>query len=768
MTEHVQISPPGDVADEPITAARQALEAGRLDEAERRFRLLIDGPMATEAQKGIGDVLFRKGRLAKAADTYRTALKLRPNWPEVENNLGGVYKAQGNTSAAEQQFRRALSINPLLSAAGNNLGVLLAEKGELIEAATRFKDALSLPFPKPEVRQNLARALMQLGRIEEAAAEFVRAMEENPEDPETLLGMARLRRETGRPSEALELARKALQLRPGFAEAYLEMGEAALALDKLEDAVIYCRHAVEVSPNAAKAHEALGSALLNYGALQEAELYLRRALALTPRSAPVLVKLGSLLEQQDRSKDAEKNYRDALEINRDYVPALNCLGNLLLKQRRPQQAVLYFGRVSELCPDDALAHSNLAAALNDLHRHAEAADACRKAIELNHDLAEAHQNLGAIQQTLGQLDEACASYERALELKPNLVQTIFSLANLKTQASSDSMLNNIATLLKSERLSDAARAQLYFALVNIHNTSGNYEAAFQAAIEGNALEMRRQPYEPAKLERLVSELKGTFTSGFFDKRKSYGATSDRPIFIVGVPRSGTTLVEQVLASHPEVFGAGEIAILPNLAGNLKQWARTTREFPRGLLEFEEPDVLRLAGAYRRHTRDLAGPTRRVTDKMTSNIFYLGLIALLFPRAKIIYCRRDPFDLFISNYFMLFRRPMPYSTSQESFAHFYNLQQSIFAHWQAVLPLKIHELKYESFVADQETQTRALLQHCELDWDARCLNFHLTERPILTGSDIQVRQPLYKSSVGRARPYMKYLDVLNASLTNATR
>lgn len=751
---------------EHLAAAQRALQLGNLGEAEQEFRSLLGSPSATAGHKGLGDILWRKGLLQQAAEEYRAALKLRPDWAEVENNLGSVHKAEGNRAAAEQHYRRAISIAPSLAAAHSNLGVMLAENGNLTEAVAHFRNALASSPANMAVRSNLGTALLQLGRIEEAIIEFQSVLEASPNDAEALIGLARAMRLSGRPEKGFELARKALQSQPGFADAYLEAGEAALALGLHNDALAFCRQAVEASPKSAVAHEALGSALALYGVPQEAEFHLRRSLELLPNSASVLAKLGQLLAQQGRGKEAEERYRAALGIDPDHVPTLNQLANLALKQRKPAEALPYFERVRRLHPDRAVAHSNLAFALHDLGRHQEAIEACHEALKLNPDLAEAYQNLGAAQQTLGQLIDARASYERAVELRPDLVESIFSLSNLDAGAAGEGMLANIAALLKSEKLAESAKAQLYFALVRLHESKGEHDAAFNAAVEGNALEARRQTYDPAIYEQMAAALRTTFTAKFFKDRESYGIASERPIFIVGFPRSGTTLTEQILASHPDVFGAGELPIVPSLAADLRRWGRTARQFPQGLADLKEPEVLRLAGAHRRYTRNLAGTGRRVTDKMTSNIFYLGMIALMYPQAKIVYCRRDPLDLFVSSYFMLFRNPIPYRTSQQSFAHFYKLQESLLEHWRSVLPMPILELQYERLIDDQEGQSRALLSHCDLEWDPRCLDFHLVNRPILTGSDIQVRKPLYKSSVGRAKPYLDRLRELRALLGEA--
>ncbi len=764
MPHSVDTTPAGaGDAESAIRQARQALEAGRFEAAERLFLALTGTSSAADAHKGIGDVLLRQGRLGRAAEAYRAALQLRPGWPEAENNLGNVWKLQGDKEKAEEHYRRALSQNPLLAAAGNNLGVLLAEKGQIDEAVARFRAALLGPSPVREARRNLATALFQLGRIEEARAEFEGALAENPEDPDTLAGMARLLHATGKAEEALRLACEALKQRPGFGAAYLEAGAAALALGDAQTALPYCRQAVETAPNNAEAHEALGCALLALGMPQDGEHHLQRALALAPKLPLALIELGKLYEEQDRLGEAEEKYQAALAADPENALAMTHLGNLAFNRKKPAEALQYFERARKLRPGVAAAQNNLARTLHELGRHQEAAEAFRKAIALNPHRAEPHQNLGAILQTLGRFDEARASFERALELDPDLAQAIYALSSLAPGASREALLPRIERLLAKDKLAEETKAQLYFAKVRLCEHRGDHDAAFAAAVAGNAIEARRESYDAVRFERLAAGIKETFVPEFFARRRSYGSVADSPIFIVGVPRSGTTLIEQVLASHSRVFGGGELPFLPQLADDLPRWGRARRTFPHGLADLHEPEVLRLAGAYRRYTRGLAGASFRVTDKMTSNLFYLGLAALLFPRAKIVYCRRNPFDLFISAYFTQFRTPIPFTTEQKSFAHYYLIQESLLAHWRRVLPLEIHEVEYENFVAGQEAQTRALLQYCGLDWEARCLNFHLTERPIRTSSDTQVRRPLYRSAVGRAAPYRKYLGELEAAL-----
>ena len=759
-----EIETAGASNDGAIATAREALMAGNLDEAQKQFSALMNGPAAAEAHKGIGDVLARQGRLAKAEQAYRSALRLRPDWPNAWNNLGNILKMKGDTAGAEQHYRRALAISPRFAEANNNLGVLLAEKGALNEAADRFRDAALASPPVKEARRNLATVLSQLGRPEEALLEFERALESDPGDGQTLVAKARLLRLLDRPDEAYELAREALSLLPGDGKAYLEAGLAALAAGKPEAAAPYCRHAVEITPTSAEAHEAVAAALLAYGAPQEAELHFRRALALAPNSASALFKLGNLCEQQGRLKEAEENYRSAIKAAPNAIPARNSLGSLLLHQGKPADALTEFEKVLEIDPKSASGHSNRGAALGDLNRYEEAVAACELALQLNSNLAEAYVNLGATKQTLGDLEEARAAFERALQLNPDLVQAIFSLTNIEAGAVDNSAADSIERLLESDKLPDLARIQLHFALARIHDRNQNFAAAFEAASKANAIESRRPPYDPVAFDRFVAALKQTFTAEFFEKRRAYGSPGEQPIFIVGMPRSGTTLVEQVLASHPQAFGGGELPILAELAGDLRRWGRVTRPFPPGIAELTEPEVLRLAGAYRRHTRALAGPTRIVTDKMPSNVFYLGLAALLFPSAKIVFCRRNPLDVFVSTYFMMFRHPLPYGGSQQAFAHFYARQEEILAHWRRVLPIPVHEVEYETLVADQETETRRLLEHCGLDWDPRCLEFHLTKRPVRTGSDVQVRRPLSSTSVGRSAPYEEFLGDLKRRLS----
>jgi len=305
---------------------------------------------------------------------------------------------------------------------------------------------------------------------------------------------------------------------------------------------------------------------------------------------------------------------------------------------------------------------------------------------------------------------------------------------------------------------------LRYILAKKFDVSGDFDRAFAQAKSANDLEADRRVFEGAAITKFVDDSIAVFTPDFFEERKEYGSSSALPIFVVGLPRSGTTLVEQIIASDPDVSGGGELEVLPALTSKLKEAARVPAPYPQGVAKLDEPATLRLAGAYLRQLRPLAGEASHVTDKMPFNAFRLGVISLMLPRAKIINCRRHPLDIFISGYFLNFKQPLPYTADQDYYARYYVEYARIMDHWRSTLRTPILDVDYEDLIEDQEKVSRSIIEYCGLEWSDSCLQFHQTERPVRTGSSAQVRRPLYRSSVGHWRSYEEHLKPLKEALS----
>jgi tetratricopeptide (TPR) repeat protein len=385
----------------------------------------------------------------------------------------------------------------------------------------------------------------------------------------------------------------------------------------------------------------------------------------------------------------------------------------------------------------------------------------RKALKLNSKNAIYHHNLAYIHGARGEAAAAEAHYRRAIALKPDYAEAYFNLSGSARFKAGDSAIAPLETLLGSRDLSRADRIFAEFAAGKIFDDLGLYDRAFAHYRRGNAA--RAAAANPAYGRALIEALIATFDGALLERLSGGGAHSELPVFIVGMPRSGTTLVEQILASHPRVHGAGELPDIDAIAKELPRFAAAPGGQRAGYpacLAAVEPKLLRgLAEAYVRRLEGLAPAATRVVDKAPLNVRHLGLIALMFPKAKVIHCRRDPLDTCLSCYFQNFLRGQEYSFDLGELGRFHGDYRRLMAHWRAILPLPVFELSYEALVSEQERVSRDLLAFCGLDWDPACAAFHQTERSVGTASRWQVRQPIYHHSIGRWRHYQHHLAPL---------
>ena len=437
---------------------------------------------------------------------------------------------------------------------------------------------------------------------------------------------------------------------------------------------------------------------------------------------------------------------------------------MLHRQEMRDEAAACFEKALSLRPDSAPALNNLGSLEQDRGNYARAQASFERALEIEPRMTAAATNLGSLHQLFGRLDEARRLYARALEIDPAYPRALLNLVGLERGGITPEMIATMESLIEKPNLEAGDRGDLLFALARAHEHAANHRTAFSYAERGNRLEREtRATFDAARSRNTVERTIAVFSPEFFERRAFHGSTSKVPIFIVGLPRSGTTLIEQILASHPQVYGGGELPELGKLVSDLGAWSRTKLPYPEGVGELDEPAALRLAGSYLATLRRLGRGAERVTYKMPFNFYRVGLIALLFPNARVIHCRRDPLDVFVSGYFLKFKRPIPYVCDQRDFVSNYADYKAVMEHWHRVVPSAIMPVQYEDFVARHEEVSRQMVEFCGLEWDERCLEFYANPRPVRTGSSVQVRRPIYTESVGRWRRYAEFLEPLIAAL-----
>lgn len=483
---------------------------------------------------------------------------------------------------------------------------------------------------------------------------------------------------------------------------------------------------------------------------------------LTPAQA---LEIAAGLQRQGRRRDAEAVYFALLQADPGNAAAIVALGLLRLSDGDPEAAVAMMRQAIRIDPRHFDAHNNLGAALQALNRHEEALESHRAALALNPDFADGYNNLGTALQVLGRFAEAGDAFEQAVRIAPDRPAYYRNLFYSRRVAADEPTLAGLELLARDpEGLPWDQQIDLHFAVGKAYADLEQHERAFHHLATANALRRREVVYDEGNMLRYFERLRKAFGPERMRTGGGCGDPSEVPIFILGMPRSGTSLVEQILASHPRVYGAGELRDLEQLATRFLAAPGRPRSLPEVAARAPGESFTQLGRAYVARLREYAPDAACVTDKMPGNFYYVGLIRLALPHARIIHVTRDPVDTCFSCFSIPFSSNLPYLYELGEIARYYRCYEGLMQHWREVLPAgTMLEVRYEDVVADLEGQARRLVAYCGLDWAPACLAFHRTDRPIRTASSWQARQPLYRNSVGRWRAYRNYLQPLLAAL-----
>jgi Flp pilus assembly protein TadD len=463
--------------------------------------------------------------------------------------------------------------------------------------------------------------------------------------------------------------------------------------------------------------------------------------------------------------DAINHYDRILALAPRFSEVHNNRGLALAELGMFEQAEQAYRRADEIRPHNPETLCNWGTVLTQLDRHDEAEEKVRCAIAANPRFAGAYNNLGLILKERGRMIEARLAFEQAIRLSPRSTSYYDNLAALRTFASGDPHLAALeAMAADGAALPAVDRIHLHFALAKAYEHLGDWEQAFRQLLTANALKRAQVAYDEADTLAQMNRARELFTSKFVTDRRGFGLPSTLPVFIVGMPRSGTTLIEQILASHPQIFGGGETSLF-------EQSANAVREFlPHAPPLFDMAPALsaehfrRLGSRYVEALSRRAPAALRITDKMPANFLFVGLIHLALPNAAIIHAVRDPVDTCVSCFAVHFTRGQTHTYDLAELGRYYRHYQALMTHWHRVLPPgRILDVHYEELVGDVEKAARGILAHCGLGWDERCLAFYRTERAVRTASAVQVRRPIYTGSIGRWRRFERFLGPLLAEL-----
>jgi tetratricopeptide (TPR) repeat protein len=670
----------------------------------------------------------------------------------------------GRLPAAEALCRDILRARADCAPALHLLGIIAYRAGNLPVAIDLLRRATAADGAVALYYCNLGEMCRLAGQGDAALAAGRRALAIDPNLPQALNNVGIVHYERGEFDDAVAHYRRALALAAGYAEAHSNLGNALRAQKKYDEALIAYRQARELRPDYADAINNMGTALREMGRLGEAESTYRHALALRPNDPGVLNNLALALKDNEQFDEAIALLSRSLAADPNNVKTLTYLALIRLEQKLVPVAEIAAQRAISLAPDDPEA-LNAMGLVRFEQQNADAALALfHRALELKPDLADTHNSIGNILKEDGKLAAARAEYERAVELDPRETAYYFNLADSKKFAEGDAHLVAMENLARNAgTLSNTAQSRLNFALAKAYDDLGRRDEAFRCMREGNALKRARIDYDEARMFGYFDRIRATFDRDLI-RTKTGGCPSALPVFVVGMPRSGTTLIEQILASHPDVYGAGELADLGWMAGRMRDASGNAIRYPEDMPALT-PDQLRGFGkTYVEGLEARAPDTKRVTDKMPANFLFLGLIHLALPGARIIHVMRDPRDTCLSCYSKLFSAPQDFTYDLRELGRYYRKYDELMTHWREVLPKgRMLEVRYEDVVADLDASARRIVDHCGLDWNPACIAFHEAKRPVRTASASQVRRPIYRSSAGRWRDYQKHLGPLLSAL-----
>ncbi len=648
---------------------------------------------------------------------------------------------------------------PAASRATFNQVVNLVNSGRLAEAVSACRQSVEANSEDVTMVALLGATLLKSGQRKEAEERLREAIALAPTFAKPHEDLGFLLVETGRASEAIELLEKATRLDPKAELAFMSLGRAYAATNRGADADRAFESAFELNPE--RKRLAFAAEHQKHGRLDEAEREYRELLRNNPNHVDALRLLASIVSGRQRLDEAEMLLRRAVELAPDYTLARVDLGRTLHEQYRYADAIAQFDDVIASEPQRPKGYYLKAASLAPLGETEQALSMYRKALDIRPSHVGAWLGSGHTLKTLGQQEAAVEAYRECIRLRPENGESWWSLANLKTYRLDDNDITAMQSVIDGEHeLQASSRVNFLFALAKAYEDRGEFETAWRYYSEGNQQQRDMESYDAVQTETTNDEIIDVFDRDFMEAREGQGCADAAPIFIVGLPRSGSTLLEQILASHSEVEGTSELPYIGRIATSLNRNPAEGINYPYAMRELDAPHLAALGEAYLQRANIHRMTDRpRFIDKMPNNFPSAGFIHSILPNAKIVDARRYPLDSTLSCYRQLFAKGQPFVYDLQDIGDYFLEYQRMMDHWHEVMPGKVLTVQYEDMVTDQEAQVRRLLEFCELPWEDACMDFHKTRRAVRTASSEQVRQPVYTSSVNFWRNYEPWLDEL---------
>jgi len=671
--------------------------------------------------------LYVASRLTQAARLCSQILSQRPRLAAAHNLMAAIQHAQGNSAAAVKSMQRAIHLDGDNGQFYTNLGEMERQRGKLPEAMIALRRALDL----------------------------------NPSSPQTLNNLGIVHYDRREFDKAVKCYEQAISLSGGYPEAHNNLGNALRALGNDDEALEQYQRALLMRENYPGAYNNMAAILRDRDQVAEAEFAYRKAIGLNPRYFEAYGNLATLLVQHDRDDEALRALGDALKIDSKNVPILVQIARTHLNKGNFTHAEQACRLALKEDANSADAHTTLGQVLHETDRFPDALGSYEAALTLKPDSGDVHMHYGICLKSVGRLEEARQKLLEAIELSPLAYGIYANLADMEKFTPDNPRLQAMEAIMQeaSDPMSERYMA-LHFGLGKAYEDIGEYEKAFNHFQTGATLKRAKLKYEEAETFTFFDSIRATFNADFFANPPFQGDPTSLPVFIIGMPRSGSTLVEQIVSSHPQAFGAGEIKEFSRRIHGLRSRFPSLPKYPQMAEKMNQAHYKIVADGYLSTLKSLAPTAGRATDKLLTNYYFVGMIHVLFPNAKFIHSKRNPVDTCWSAYTKLFKDDMPHSYDFGELGRYYKKYEELMAHWVELLPPGvIKTVVYEDVVGDLEPSARELLEFLGLPWDPACLSFHESARPVKTASVMQVRKPVYNTSVEKWRRYGTRLQPL---------
>jgi tetratricopeptide (TPR) repeat protein len=640
------------------------------------------------------------------------------------------------------------------------------QSGMVQQAESLYRDVLKQAPEAWDVRQQLAMLLATTGRPLEAAKQFRLIVQANPTHAASHANLATALSESGQLDEAIKEFQRALTLNPRLLGARIALAETLRRSKRLEESSISFQSVLDEDKINHAAFNGLGLVFRDMSDFPRALECFEYAVGLAPKNPEYRMNFGVALRSQDLNALAVEQFYEAVMLKPTWLEAVVLLGDVLQKQRRYDDAKECFERAQHLKPEEPELFERLGYVYLDMADSDHALQTFGKVHAEYPARYTARLGLARAHMLAGHSEEAVRILKTVLKDFPQEAAPYANLAASHKFAPDDALIEPLQQL--ADRTPDDAPAAipLSFALGKILDDCKDWDHAWKYYERGNRLRNAEYHYQPGQQEAKHDALMSVFSREFIEEHRHFGIADALPVFIVGMPRSGTTLTEQIISSHSQVIGAGEVDFWDHASEAVRYALKTREAYPACMQLMTNMHAREIAERYIALLRKIVGPDvtpARITDKMPHNFVQLGLIALLFPNAPIIHCKRDAMDNCLSIYFQNFAGEHPYAYDLIHLGHQHREYERLMSHWHQVLPGRILDINYEDTIADPEYWSRKLIKHVGLEWDDACLAPHKLERTVKTASQWQVRQPIYKTSVQRWKNYEEHLGPLKDAL-----